>query len=173
MIYYISDLHLGHTAIIHMCNRPFNSIEEMNETLINNWNAKVKATDEVYFLGDFSYKIQVSEAVNLFKQLNGKKYVIKGNHDKKSFIQKLREENLVEWARDYAEIVDSNHMVILSHCPFETWNGEYHGSIHIHGHIHEKTISYKPNRYNVSVEAINYTPITLDELIRKNRCERH
>ncbi len=54
MNFYISDLHLGHYNVIKMCNRPFSSVEEMDETLINNWNAAVHDEDDVYILGDFS-----------------------------------------------------------------------------------------------------------------------
>ena len=54
MLYFTSDHHFWHTNIIQYCNRPFVSIEEMNEVLIQNWNDLVLPEDEVYYLGDFS-----------------------------------------------------------------------------------------------------------------------
>ena len=52
MIYFTSDLHLGHNSVIALCHRPFSSTEEMDETLIANWNAKVRGNDKVYIVGD-------------------------------------------------------------------------------------------------------------------------
>ena len=82
MIYYTSDLHLCHENIIRLCNRPYKTIEEMNEDLINRWNKKVKPNDVVYVLGDFFFKQQDSKYVSsVLKRLNGEKILIKGNHD--------------------------------------------------------------------------------------------
>ena len=58
MIFFTSDLHLGHENCIRLCNRPFSSIEEMDETLIENWNHKVTGKDTVYILGDLIYRSQ-------------------------------------------------------------------------------------------------------------------
>lgn len=58
MIYYISDLHFGHSNIIKLCGRPFQSLEEMNNVLINNWNSKVTNGDKVYIIGDLFFRSQ-------------------------------------------------------------------------------------------------------------------
>ena len=78
MIYYISDLHFYHANIIKLCERPFKSVEDMNNILINNWNKTVMNDDTVYFLGDFSFKCNQNQADKILEQLNGKKYFIKG-----------------------------------------------------------------------------------------------
>ncbi len=80
MIYFISDTHFGHRNIVRY--RPFNDIEEMDNTLINNWNSTVHENDEVYILGDFIYKSDKHCSYYL-RQLAGKKHLIVGNHDKK------------------------------------------------------------------------------------------
>lgn len=82
MIYYISDLHFGHLRCIKMDKRPFSSIEEMDRILIENWNNKVNEEDDVYILGDFSYKSKI-DPVEYLKQLKGHKHLIVGNHDLK------------------------------------------------------------------------------------------
>lgn len=171
MKYYISDTHFWHTNIINMCGRPYYDINIMHEQLIKNWNDTVKPSDEVYFLGDFSFKCSQDKATYLLKQLNGKKYFIKGNHDKTNWLVSIKEQGLIEWFKDYAEINDDNRMVILSHYPIHSWNGLYHGSYHLYGHVHNRTVNneiWQRNRYNVSVEAINYKPVTLNDLINGN-----
>ena len=72
----------------------------MNEKLIENWNSRVKANDEIYILGDFLYRGSGIEANNILAKLNGRKYLIKGNHDK--FIdEKLFDKNHFIWIKDY------------------------------------------------------------------------
>ena len=73
MNYFTSDLHLGHRNIIRLCNRPFATIEEMDETLIRNWNAKVTNGDTVYILGDLLFRNE-KPAEEYLKQLKGKKH---------------------------------------------------------------------------------------------------
>lgn len=170
MIYYISDTHFFHNNIINMCQRPFKNYEEMNDKLIENWNKRIKDNDEVYFLGDFAYKCTQEQATSLLKKLKGRKFFIKGNHDKTAWLQSIKEQGLIEWYKDYAEINDHGRMVILCHYPIHSWNGSYHGSIHLYGHVHQNSVqnsNWQENRYNVSVEAINYYPITLTELISR------
>ena len=170
MKYYISDTHFCHDNIIKMCKRPYSSTAEMNEDIIAKWNNKVKPSDEVYFLGDFIYKGSQNEAFNIIKRLNGKKYFIKGNHDKETLLMQLKNAGLIEWVDDYKIISDNDRMVVLFHYPIEDWNGQYHGSYHLYGHVHNNDNNYKtlPRRYNVSVEMIGYEPKTLDELIYLN-----
>ena len=84
MIYFTSDLHFFHDKIIKHTNRPFFSCEEMNQKLINNWNNKVKAIDEVYILGDITMK-GAKYATEVLSQLKGIKYLVRGHHD--SFLE--------------------------------------------------------------------------------------
>lgn len=79
--YFSSDWHLGHTNILKYDNRPFASIEEMNEVIIGNHNSIVKPEDHFYFLGDFVFSKKKDEIEAFMKQLNGKLFFIKGNHD--------------------------------------------------------------------------------------------
>ena len=71
-IYFISDTHFNHANIIKYCNRPFKDVEEMDKTLIKNWNNIVRDKDIVYFLGDFVLsKNKVERAKELMELLNG------------------------------------------------------------------------------------------------------
>lgn len=82
MKYFIADTHFYHEAIIGFSHRPFRDVTDINRQLSRNWNQVVRnPTDEVYILGDFLYQGTGAQANALLKQLNGKKYLIKGNHD--------------------------------------------------------------------------------------------
>ena len=81
MNYYIADTHFGHDNIRRLSHRPFKTIEEMDKTITNNWNSRVRDNDDVYILGDFSYKSK--DPISYLKQLNGRKHLIVGNHDTK------------------------------------------------------------------------------------------
>lgn len=70
MIYYTSDLHLGHANIIKLCNRPFADIDEMNRVLISNWNSRVTNGDTIYIMGDLCFR--TADVEDLIKQLKGK-----------------------------------------------------------------------------------------------------
>ena len=170
MKYYTSDLHLCHTNIIKYENRPFSSADEMNNYIIYKWNNKVKPKDEVYILGDFAFCDGIT-ANALLKQLNGKKYLITGNHD--SFLQdKNFDRSLFEWIRDYAKIKDNGEKLILFHYPIAVWDCQHHGSIHLYGHVHSNTAEHHPllfkldNAYNVGVDVQDYEPKTLDEILK-------
>lgn len=172
MIYYTSDLHLCHENIIRLCNRPYKTIEEMNEDLINRWNKKVKPNDVVYVLGDFFFKQQDSKYVSsVLKRLNGEKILIKGNHDQ--FLKTLG--NIYYYFKevtDYKRIQDNGKQVILFHYPIEEWDGYFRGSYHLYGHVHNSdngTVSVKKNRFNVGVDVNDFEPKTLDELIERNK----
>lgn len=169
MKYYISDLHFFHDNIRKFCNRPFETVEEMNEQLIKNWNSVVEDNDEVYVLGDMFFKSNSPDAVRgILRKLKGKKYLIHGNHDKWCNDKELQ--TWFEWIKIYDEINDQDRRVILFHYPIEEWNGYYRDSYCLYGHVHntEEHLAAINNRYNVSADVINFTPQTLDQLIALN-----
>ena len=83
MVYFTADMHFGHRAIINMQSRPFESVEEMNRVLLQNFNSVVHKDDTVYILGDICHHMKIEDADELIRKMNGKKYLIIGNHDKK------------------------------------------------------------------------------------------
>lgn len=100
MIYFTADTHFFHSNIINLCDRPFKNVDEMNKVLIRNWNSYITELDEIYILGDFLFKGTGSQANAILNTLKGKKYLIRGNHDKF-----LNDENFdmsaFEWVKDY------------------------------------------------------------------------
>lgn len=161
MIYFIADTHFYHHNIIKHCNRPFNDVIEMNEYIISQWNNTVNNNDTVYHLGDFAFHVSKKKLIDLISRLNGYKILVKGNHDKKS---------LTFWRRCgfdevYNDPIILNNRYLLSHRPVDTFS-----FYNIHGHTHNKPKPelYIPFSFCVSVEMINYKPISLEE-IEKNR----
>lgn len=113
MNYFTSDLHLGHRNIIRLCNRPFATIEEMDETLIRNWNAKVTNGDTVYILGDLLFRNE-KPAEEYLKQLKGKKHPIIGNHDR-DWVKKCNLEDFFESVNNLHFISDGKRQMTLCH----------------------------------------------------------
>ncbi len=169
MIYYISDLHFGHANIIKLCGRPFQNLEEMNDTLINNWNSKVTNGDKVYIVGDLFFRNQ-NNPEEILSKLKGKKYLIVGNHDK-TWLKKIDTSKYFESVDNMLIFSNGKNKVILCHYPMMSFEGDYL----IHGHIHNnKNADYwnllksMDNALNASVEINNYTPVTFDELVENN-----
>lgn len=111
MKYYISDLHLFHNRILEKFNRPFSSVEEMHEMIINNWKNKVKADDTVYILGDVGM-YHPKEIGNILNNLPGHKILITGNHDFKN-IHSGSYKKVFDKITSYLEIEDNGRNVIL------------------------------------------------------------
>ena len=155
MIYLISDTHFRHQNILKYANRDFQSVEEMNEHMIERWNKTISNKDTIYHLGDFAFgnKEQISEIVN---RLNGRKILIKGNHDAKSC--KWYMERGFEIALDSGILLEDKYL--LTHKPTNIENSKF---INIHGHLHQKTIGSE-YYFNASVELIGYKPILFDSI---------
>lgn len=171
MIYYISDMHFFHNRIMTLSKRPFMDVEEMHETIIRNWNRVVSCWDKVYILGDVGFYHR-HEIVEILNRLHGHKYLVIGNHDTENLRHKSYRD-CFEGVYPYTEIYDKDRKVVLFHYPIEEWNGFYRERYHLHGHVHgqDQELKKLPRRYNVSVERIDYTPRTLDELIAMNEEE--
>lgn len=169
MNFYTADLHLGHANIIRLNERPFSSVEEMDKTIIDNINYLVKSTDDLYILGDFTYK--GGDPVEYLKKINGRKHLIVGNHDKRT-ISNPEARKLFEDIKHYAEIEDNGRRIILFHYPIAEWDGYFRDSYHLFGHVHNNFdnpwhdyMSNLKNCFNVGVDVTNFHPVTLDELL--------
>jgi calcineurin-like phosphoesterase family protein len=155
---FTSDTHFNHANIIRYCSRPFSSVLEMNQEMISRWNAVVCPEDTVYHLGDFAMG-QASEWPMILKQLNGFiKILIRGGHDR-------RPNQMLEIG--FAEV----------HEKYE-WNGWLlqHRPMNMRrkllcGHIHEKWLRID-DIINVGVDVWDFTPRTIEELIRAQQSPR-
>jgi calcineurin-like phosphoesterase family protein len=171
MIYFTADTHFCHANIIKYENRPFKDINEMNKILMNNWNNKIKSNDEVYIIGDFIFS-DGRTANELIKKLNGRKYLIKGNHD--SFLKDANfDRNSFAWIKDYFMLRYNNMKFVLFHYPIAVWDCKHHGSYHLYGHIHSNLDDHhkleyiEKNSLNVGVDVNNFTPLNIDDVLNK------
>lgn len=152
-VFTTSDLHLNHRNIIKYCNRPFNSVKEMNSVLINNWNNTVKPNDTIFFVGDMT----LGNSDKYIKYLNGNIYFVWGNHDETKDVDSNYESIGYKF---------KNIELLFIHSP-ENIPDNYKGWV-IHGHHHnnnpQKYPFFNPERkwINVSVEMTGYKPVSLD-----------
>lgn len=158
--WFISDTHFYHEKIIGYCDRPFATIDEMNSTLIKNWNNTIKQSDIVWHLGDFALYRTKEQVQQLVSQLHGEIRLIKGNHDRHSNIF-YRESGFKE-VYDHPIII--NDFMVLSHRPLPIVEGS--GLINIYGHIHnlEDYKTWDNQSACMCVERHNYTPVSLKEI---------
>lgn len=160
-IWIISDTHFGHENIIRYCARPFASAAEMDEVMVERWNKVVKPSDHVYHLGDVAMKWQQMDAV--MPRLNGKKRLVRGNHDI------FETKRYSKWFAEIYGIRVLNGM-IMTHIPIHP-DSMSRFRANIHGHVHNSTALTYPY-VNVSVEAINYTPVSLEEVSARVEAQR-
>jgi len=176
MTYFISDLHLGHERIIKLCNRPFGSVTEMNEALIEGWNKKVKKNDTVYVLGDVVW--DKNKVVEYMRRLSGKKILVAGNHDK-PWVRREECLGCFDSVVQYLEISLEGHPITMCHYPMLEWRSSREDEprklgYHIHGHIHNRiseeyrALYMQFNALNAGVDVNGYTPATFGELVENN-----
>jgi calcineurin-like phosphoesterase family protein len=166
VVRFIADLHFGHENMAK--HRGFPSAEEQDEFIVSQWNKTVSKRDVTYILGDVTMEKANYDILN---RLNGKKYVILGNHDKIGHTRKL-----LEYVDSVAGMTQYKG-IFLTHCPVHPMEMGYRVKYNIHGHIHDKLVMYPVTLFGfklftrvdkryicVSCENVNYTPKTLEQL---------
>ena len=158
-IWFTADTHFGHSNIIKFCRRPFGSVAEMDETMIERWNARVKPYDVVWHLGDFAFHKSREKLYEIFNRLNGDKCLITGNHDHTNT-------RMLPWStvRALTSIhLDDKQPLIMCHYALRVWDRSHHGSLHIFGHSHG-TLGGNNQSLDVGVDCWNFQPVNIDEI---------
>lgn len=163
----VADTHFSHRNVTQFLRedgsklRPWDDVDEMDEVMVQNWNSVVKPNDRVYHLGDVVIN---RKALPILDRLNGRKILVRGNHD----IFKLQ-----DYAKYFDDIRGTHKLdtYVLSHIPIHECSIARWSSGNIHGHLHQynvrKSDGSLDERYIcVSVEQINYTPISFEEIKR-------
>lgn len=185
---YIADLHFSHNNVIKFDNRPFATVEEMNQTLVDNWNSVVKNEDTTYILGDFCW-LKEAEWIKILDKLKGNKVLIEGNHDLKKMSKTLKDK--FTYIKEKDEISDCGKKVIMSHYPEMAYKSSYNKKVFmLYGHVHNHTkeaefikkwtqelrdncISDYDNKGQIinvgcMMSYMDYTPRTLKEILHSN-----
>lgn len=174
-IFFTSDMHFGHEGVLKFANRPHSNIEEMDNTLICNWNDTVPTDGLTFVLGDIGF-CSNSTITDIFSRLNGTKILIRGNHDsnyKDSVLESIFEEiHDILYVRIFDEVLSKYVYMVLCHYPMLDWQGSFKGAWQIFGHLHTRelaefeTLKTKlfASQYDVGVDNNNFRPISFYEL---------
>ena len=165
--WFCSDTHFGHANVIKYCNRPFETPDQMDEVLIENWNSRIGPQDMVFFLGDFSFT-KPERTKEVLKELNGNITLIKGNHDK--YLKPLYNYFVDVYDLVTIEVPDEDapqghQSLVLCHYPMLRWDKQHYGSWNLHGHCHgnlpyDKTVK----RLDIGVDVYDYAPVSYQEI---------
>lgn len=132
--WFTADTHFFHQQILAFTNRGFDNIETMNATMIKQWNRLVSNQDRVFHLGDVSFG-NAEETLSVLNQLNGKIYLISGNHDELILTHTHLASRFVS-IKPYQEITIDKRLLVLCHYPIQVWRNKHQGSWHLFGHTH-------------------------------------
>lgn len=179
MQYFIADMDIGHKNILAYDGRPFNNILEHDSEIKRRWNFRIRCEDDVYIMGNISW-LSVKNTVNYFSELNGRKHLLKGDHDYVLLREQAVKDCFVE-VRDYKELVIGGKGIVLCAYPLLFYHNQENGWYHFYGHVRNssadnimntcrKQISelHGKNMRMLNVGAMqpwmDYTPRSLEEL---------
>jgi len=163
-VFFTSDTHFGHTNIIKYCDRPFNTTNEMDETLIRNWNSVVPQDGLVFHLGDFAF----GDPAVYRPRLNGDIRFIIGNHDRDSeayYYNAPKDAKPFLSYEDVRMVVINGQAIWLSHYAHRVWPKQGRKSWHLYGHSHNNLPDDKHSlSFDVGVDAHGFKPISFKEV---------
>jgi len=189
-VFFVADHHFSHSNIIIYCDRPWlrpgdldenrrwiskdiaaERAEEMDEAMVENWNAKVSKGDTVYVVGDFMFAKETSAVETMLERLHGQKHLVIGSHDRKTTLQAKG------WAHQAHKIKRrfENRLIVMNHNPEFSWDSKIHGAWMVHGHVHgnlQNSFEFKdvPWEYllicDVGVDCphVSFAPMAYEEL---------
>jgi len=162
-VFFTSDTHFGDRRALRFDGRPFASLAEHDDAMVERWNQAVLAQDEVFHLGDFALGPAPERIRDLFRQLNGRKHLIIGNNDGPATLE-------AGWASvaHYAEAVVDERPLVLCHYAFRTWNGIGKGVVNLHGHSHGR-LRPITRQYDVGVDVWDFRPVPLSVILARRR----
>ena len=175
-VWFIADTHFCHGNILKHCHRPFGSVQDHDQELIRRWNSLVQPKDEVYHLGDVAFQSNPQFLCDkILNKLNGRIFLIKGNHDK-NVIRGPALERFV-WVKDVYSLKIQPSVVhgaygdqplefFLSHYAHRVWNKSHHGVPHLYGHSHGGLPAHGKS-FDVGVDCWDFYPISLETVMEK------
>lgn len=169
MIWFTSDLHLGHANVIRHNSRPFSSVGQMDAALIAAINDRVSMVDTLYVLGDFSMSVTLDQVRAYRSRIVCQDVrLVRGNHDKHfdgDGTSPFSEEC------DYVELFHGHRRICCMHYPILAWREMERDALMLHGHVHSDASQNRANRaagilrYDVGVDANDYAPVSIDKVV--------
>jgi calcineurin-like phosphoesterase family protein len=169
-----SDTHWGHTNIIKFCpdtRSHFTDVDHMNSEMIRMWNEIVEPDDLVYHLGDVAF-CQASQATKIMNSLNGRKILIKGNHDSK-LVKDAGFRGCFEEIHDYLEVNYNGQKLVMFHYPIFDHNQAGRGSIMLHGHRHGNPHNIPGRIMDVGFDSTKSMVTNIDDIVLKMQNVTH
>jgi calcineurin-like phosphoesterase family protein len=154
--FFTADTHFGHAKIIEYCSRPFVSVQQMDEEMIRRWNSVVSENDEVYHVGDFSFR-NAAESKKIRSLLKGEIFLVEGNHDGGNYG--------FGWMKPYYELKVGTQEIVLFHYGMRTWHHDLRGTWHLYGHSHGQLPAYGKS-FDIGVDCHGFTPISFGQVER-------
>jgi calcineurin-like phosphoesterase family protein len=166
-VYFTSDHHFGHSAARTFYRRPFSSVAEMDQAMMDRWNAVISPEDEVWHLGDFAVHQSAERVAHLLATLHGRKHLVVGNNDDAVVTGRTRCRSV----QPYAELQVDGKKLVLCHYPFRSWRDMGKGSVNLHGHSHGR-LKALPRQFDVGVEGQDLRPVRLADILGKSKAVR-
>ena len=166
-VYFTADNHFGHSGARGLYRRPFASVAEMDQAMIDRWNSVVQPEDEIWHLGDFAVRQSSERVDHLLGTLHGSKHLVAGNNDDAAVTGCNGWQSL----QQYAELVIDDIRLVLCHYPFRTWRDMGKGAINLHGHSHGR-LKPQPRQYDVGVDVWDFRPVRLEEVLASTKSTR-
>jgi len=168
MNWFTADPHFGHANIIKYCNRPFASVQEMDQYIIKKWQEVVSPQDHVFHLGDFGLA-DPQYLHRILQQLPGRIHYIRGNHDSGAVVRVL--EPRCVWIKEiwHGRLKAGGQRVNLTLChyPMKSWSKSGHGAIQLFGHVHEHYKFGDGKSLNVGVDHWGFAPVALETIVKE------
>lgn len=173
-IYLISDTHFNHNKDFVYKARGFNSIEEMNEKIIENWNSIVTDEDTIYVLGDVIMGEDLQAGLRIISKLKGQKYLAYGNHDTEARLKAFKANHFFKDIQMGYRIKYGKRTYVLTHYPTVTANGDDTRTINLYGHTHQTTNFFedRPYMYHIGVDSHNCAPVCIDDIIAEIKAKK-
>lgn len=189
-VWFTSDCHFSHKNILKHCPERANvgsfdidDVESHDKWLIERWNKTVAKKDIVYILGDFAFG-SPDNVKKILGKLNGKKFLILGNHDKSSehlvnYFEQITQMKIVNFKQNNYSFLEDNLKVFMCHYPMVTWPEKHYGCVEAHGHSHGSLDDYNKESPDLRVDVgldgklANFGFISLEQLYQyfRNKTE--
>jgi len=168
-IWFTSDWHINHAKIIDYCNRPFEEVEEMDESIMENFDSLVSKNDIVFFLGDIAFGEDMAKHILNLITKKAEVHFILGNHDMR-YINTIS--SVANSVNTLLDIQIDDQPITLCHYPMRTWHKSHFDSIQLFGHVHGR-LQPKGKQWDVGVDNNRFLPVSYETIKHIMKTQPH